>query len=371
LTGMGEGLSEEELERYSRQIALEEIGYAGQLKLKRAKVCLAGLGGLGVPTAQKLTAMGVGYIRMVDRDIVSSSDLHRQYLYNVSSIGYPKVEVASKKLSELNPGVRFDPMPTSITSNSIHEILQDIDVVVDGLDSIETRYVINRACVKLKVPYVFGAAIESHGNVSTILPRQTVCLECFHPGLEDEVLPKCSVVGVHPSVLSIISSVQVSETVRLLIGKKPNLLNKLLVIDLRSLSFDEVKLVREGRCRVCGDKPEGPPLTLKDKFLEEQCARNGNRTYILTPRKQLAVNFEELLEVLQNEGARIKARGELGITFERGTEGTLSILKSGVAIAQVPPTGTKMDPKRNILETYQRIMVGGLGVQSKLLPDLG
>ena len=208
---MREELTDEELDIYSRQIVLADIGYDGQLKLRDAKVCLVGVGGLGSPVALKLAGMGVGYLRMIDRDIASRSDLHRQHLYDADSIGLPKVEVAFQKLSRLNPDVTLDPVPESLNSVNAEQLLSGMDLVIDGLDRPEPRYILNRTCNKLKIPYIFGAAIEAFGNVSTILPGQTFCLECFMPGLKDEDLPVCGVVGVHPSILGIVSSAQVSE----------------------------------------------------------------------------------------------------------------------------------------------------------------
>ncbi|MEM3630751.1 MAG: HesA/MoeB/ThiF family protein, partial [Nitrososphaerota archaeon] len=146
-------LSNEELEFYSRQIVLSEIGYNGQLKLKNAKVCIVGLGGLGSPAALQLAAMGIGYLRLVDFDTVEISNLQRQYLYDIDSLGYPKVEVAAKKLNKLNPNIEIEPLPLSLNVNNAEEIIKGMDVVIDGLDAMAPRYAINRACLKLKIPY--------------------------------------------------------------------------------------------------------------------------------------------------------------------------------------------------------------------------
>ena len=220
---MQKELTEKELETYSRQIVLADIGYDGQLKLRNARACLIGVGGLGSPIATQLVGMGIGYLRIVDRDIVSRSDLHRQHLYDADCVGLPKVEIAHQKLSKLNPDVKVDPIPESLNSINAEELIGGMDIVIDGLDRPEPRYLVNRICNKFKIPYVFGAAIEAFGNASTLMPGQTFCLECFMPGLKDEDLPVCGVVGVHPSVIGMVSSVQVSEAVRLIIGQKPKL----------------------------------------------------------------------------------------------------------------------------------------------------
>jgi adenylyltransferase/sulfurtransferase len=145
-------ISEKELEFYSRQIVLSEIVYKGQMKLKNAKVCLVGLGGLGSPAALQLAAMGVGYLRLVDHDVVELSNLQRQHLYGVNFVGYPKVEAAAKRLHELNPNIEIEPLPLSLNVNNAEDIVSDMDVVVDGLDRMSPRYAVNKACLKLEVP---------------------------------------------------------------------------------------------------------------------------------------------------------------------------------------------------------------------------
>jgi len=366
---MGQELSDVEFETYSRQIVLDDIGYEGQLKLRNAKACIIGLGGLGTPIALELVAMGVGYLRIVDRDIVSRSDLHRQYLYDVDSIGQPKVEVAFRKLSRLNPDVKQDPFPESLNSTNAKELLGGVDVVLDGLDRIETRYIVNRTCNKLKIPYVFGGAIETYGNLSTIVPGQTVCLECFMPGLKNEDLPKCGVVGVHPSVLGIVSALQVSEAVRLLIGQKPKLLNKFLYINLGEMMFDIFDLTSLKNCSVCGVKPAGLPELLTDEYFEETCTRDGRRNFIITPKEKVDINLDKLRNILSARGFRVKTFAIFGVTFELSDGVSISILKSGVMIAQTS-SQLKSNPKDKVIEIYKSILVDGLGISPAILPEM-
>lgn len=254
----GEGdLSEEELEFYSRQIALREIGYSGQLQLKKAKVCLVGLGGLGSSIAIQLAAVGVGHLRLVDRDVIELSNLQRQHLYTTDLLGYPKVEAAAQRLKAHNPNIEIEPIALSVNADNAEDIIKDANVVLDGLDRMKPRYAVNRACVKLNIPYVFGAAITTLGNASTIIPKKTPCLECFYGNLDDEKLPTCATVGVHISVINIIASIEVAEAVRIITGKQPRLANKLLVCDIEHMTFDEVDVSRAENCPVCGTKPKG------------------------------------------------------------------------------------------------------------------
>src|SRR3972149_232305 len=270
-----QNLSNMELEFYSRQIILPDSGYKGQLKLRNSKVCVVGLGGLGSPAALQLAAMGVGFLRLVDRDVVELSNLQRQHLYSVNFVGYPKVEVAARRLRELNPNIEIEPLPLALNVNNAEEIIRDMDVVVDGLDLMTPRYALNRACLKLGVPYIFGAAITTCGSASAIIPGKTACLECFQGNLEDNMLPKCAIVGVHPSILNITASVEVSEATRIIVGKEPRLANKILHCDIGDMTFEEVEISKAENCPVCGSKASVAPIPLKQKLVTETCGRKG------------------------------------------------------------------------------------------------
>ena len=326
-------LSDEELNYYSRQIVMTELGYNAQLKLKNSKACLVGLGGLGSPAATQLVAMGVGHLRLVDRDIVELTNLHRQHLYGVDTIGYPKVEVAAKRLQHLNPYIKIEPLPLSINETNAEDIVHGMDVVIDGLDSMVARYAINRACVKLGVPYVFGAAITTTGNLSTIIPGETACLECFYGNLDDKKLPKCSVVGVHPSLVNIIASLEVSEAIRILTGKQPRLAKKLLHFDLDELEFNEINLSKVESCPVCGEHPSGSPMPLKRELVEEICGRKGRKGFVVVPEENLDVNLVDLKNYLKTKGFSIKVVAKLGLTFGLH-DVKASVLKSGIVILE-------------------------------------
>ncbi|MGC8911850.1 MAG: HesA/MoeB/ThiF family protein [Nitrososphaeria archaeon] len=322
-------LNEEEFERYSRQIILKYIGYEGQLKIKNSKACVAGLGGLGSIIAFQLTAIGFGHVRLVDRDVVERSNLHRQYLYDVDSIGLPKVEVAYEKLKKLNPNVKLEPFPVSVNEFSAGEVLKDVDLVIDGFDRISPRYAVNRACVRLGIPYIFGAALETYGNVSTIIPGKTPCLECIFPNLDDRRLPTCSTVGVHPSLLSIIASIEVSEAVNLVLGS-PKLAGKLLYFDLSDYTIVDVNVSRVSNCPVCSGHTRKIVLN-KDVIVEEVCGRMGLPTYIISPTTIKNLDIQHARVNLENSGAKIVANGKFGLTFTLN-DFYVSVLKSGVMV---------------------------------------
>ncbi len=350
-----EDLSNEELEFYSRQIVLTEIGYNGQLKLKNARVCIVGLGGLGSPAALQLAALGVGHLRLVDHDVVELSNLQRQHLYGAGYLGYPKVEVAAKRLSDLNPNIEIESIPLSVNIDIAADIVRGIDVVVDGLDRMTPRYALNRACQKAEVPYVFGAAIMTFGNVSTIIPGKTPCLECFQGNLDDEMLPTCAVVGVHPSILSIIASVEVSEAIRVILGEDPHLAGKILHCDIGKMEFEKIEILRARNCPVCGSKPLGSLMPLQEKLVTEVCGRKGKRVFIITPKKDLKLDMSKLQSHLSDKGFRVKVKADLGITFSN-EKGTSSILKSGIMIAEGASS------EKEAYDFFKDIIINGLRI---------
>ncbi|MFO7835854.1 MAG: HesA/MoeB/ThiF family protein [Candidatus Thorarchaeota archaeon] len=325
-------LSDDELTYYSRQFVLDEIGYAGQIGLKGSSATIVGLGGLGTPAATQLASMGVGNLRLIDRDVVSVSNLHRQHLYTSDDIGHPKVEVAAKRLQALNPHIDIEPIPWSIQEGSVDELVSDVDVVVDGLDNLSARFLVNRACQKHGVPYVFAGAIRTYGTVSTLVPGKTPCLECFYSNVPEEDLPKCAVVGVHPSLLGVIASIEASEAIRILLGKEPNLACKLAYFDIFDLSLDSVAISKSPSCSVCGETPSGKPELVEHKEIEEICGRGGRRTFVVQPSMRQNLNLDDLVAHAKEEGFEILVDANLGVTFKIHLEGVVSILKSGIMI---------------------------------------
>jgi len=355
------GLSEAELELYSRQIVLPEIGYTGQLKLKNARVCIAGLGGLGSPAALQLAAMGVGHLRLVDRDVVELSNLQRQILYDSRFLGYPKVEVAAKRLRDLNPNIEVEPLPVSVNSEMAPEIIKDVDVVIDGLDRMSSRYALNRACQKYGTPYVFAAAIMTFGNVSTIIPGETPCLECFQGNLDDDSLPTCAAVGIHPSVPSIIASIEVSEAVRIILGKKPQLAGQILHCDLENMEFEKIKVSKVENCPVCGSNPSGPPMPLKQKTVTEIRGREGRRVFMITPKRNLDLDMGSLVQLLESMGFKIKVKANLGLTFTADSNVSASLLKSGIMVIQ------GVNNEEEAYKFYSNIILNRVGIPRSLV----
>jgi len=333
-SGTGEevsDLSEKELDRYSRQVMLEEIGYQGQLKLKQAKVCVVGVGGLGNPIVTRLTAMGVGKIRIVDRDVIELSNLHRQTMFNEDGVGQVKVETAAKKLRKLNADIVIEELPISINDYTALEVVDDCDVVVDALDSVNARYSLNKACIEKKIPFVTGAAVGVTGQSFTIIPNQSACYHCLFPALDEDSMPTCSIEGVHPSILSIIGGIEVSEAVKVITGKEPSLKDKVLHVDLENLVFNFTKVSRVQECSVCGTgkKHEKPKEEL---ILEELCGRNkGKRTFSITPTYSVTLNVDDITSTAKEKGFVVENLGDLGLSM-RTNDLSVSFMKRGSAV---------------------------------------
>jgi len=324
-------LSEKELDRYSRQIMLEEIGYQGQLKLKQSKVCVVGVGGLGNPITARLAAMGIGKIRIVDRDVIELSNLHRQTMFNEDDVGQVKVETAAKKLRKLNPDIIIEELPVSINDYTAFDAVDGCDVVIDALDSVNARYSLNKACIEKKIPFVTGAAVGVTGQSFTILPNESACYHCLFPALDEDSMPTCSIEGVHPSILSIIGGIEVSEAVKIITGKEPSLRDKVLHVDLENLIFNFTKVSKVEECSVCGSgtKDEKPK---DDLILEELCGRNrGKRTFSITPTYPVELNVDEITSIAKQKQFTVENLGELGLSL-RTDELSISFMKSGSAV---------------------------------------
>lgn len=263
---MSAELSETQIERYSRQIILPEVGGKGQKRIAQAKVFLAGAGGLGSPCAYYLTAAGIGHIAVVDSDDVELNNLQRQILHTTSSVGKPKAESARATLNALNPEVEIIPIKARLASNNVLNMLKDYDIVVDGSDNFPTRYLINDACVILNKPLVHGGIFRFDGQAFTIVPHKGPCYRClFSEPPPPGVIPSCQEAGILGVVAGIIGLVQANEVIKYILGKGELLIGRLLIFNALNSSFREVKIRRDTGCPVCGDSP-----TIKELIDYEQ-----------------------------------------------------------------------------------------------------
>ncbi len=243
-------LSNDELQRYDRQIMINGFGEAGQEKLKKAKVFLAGAGGLGSPIAIYLAAAGIGSMRIADHDKVELSNLNRQVLHWEENIGRSKVESAAEKLHKFNTGIMIETIGETITEANVSKLVGDSDLIVDAMDNLPTRYLLNKTAVEKGIPFFHGAVYGFEGRAMTVLPGKTACLNCLYHGasVPKEKFP---VIGVTPAV---IGCIQATEVIKYIVGLGELLTDRLLTYDALQMKFNEFKISRDPDCEVCGDK---------------------------------------------------------------------------------------------------------------------
>ena len=296
-------------EFYSRQLIMKEIGLEGQQRLAKSKVAIVGVGGLGTVSSLYLALAGVGYLRLIDQDTVEMKNLHRQILYSSSDLHYPKAEVAAKHLARLNPLVKTEAFTENLNSGNVEKLLGGVDCVVDGLDNMLTRYLINRACLKLHIPYVFGAAIGIEGNLSVFSPPETGCLECLLPNLSDSDLAKCDTRGVLGATPGIIGSMQAMEAIKVLAGIGSPLKGKLMICDFNDMYFTTVDISKGANCPACRG------IRTQLRVAERLVWLCGQETANINPPKPLKLDLSEISrEISQRYNVRIKSR--LAIIFD-------------------------------------------------------
>ncbi|MDT8398024.1 MAG: molybdopterin-synthase adenylyltransferase MoeB [Pseudomonadales bacterium] len=247
-------MNDNDLLRYSRQIMLPQLDLVGQERLLAARVLVVGLGGLGCPLAMYLAAAGVGHLTLADADKVDLSNLQRQIAHFTPAIGSSKVSSIRQTLGLLNPGINVRGLEERLQGTRLEEEVANHDVVVDASDNFSTRFAINRACVRQRVPLVSGAAIRMEGQLSVFDSRvaHSPCYACLHPEGQDIDL-SCSENGVLAPLVGIIGSMQAVETIKLIAGLGRTLCGRLLLVDVQTMEIRELRLARDPQCPVCRD----------------------------------------------------------------------------------------------------------------------
>lgn len=245
-------LTAQEFIRYNRHIMVDKIGKQGQLKLKQSRVLIIGMGGLGCPSAQYLSASGVGQLTLIDNDAVELSNLQRQILYRDSDVGINKVAAAKSTLEAINPHCKIQIMSESVFDIDLPQMLDNIDVVLDCTDNPKTRLFINQSCVDAGVYLVSASAIQGAGQLVAFdfsVPNSP-CYQCIFPESAEETI-NCSTSGVLSPLLGVMGSLQATETIRIILGMSNNL-NKLTLFDAWSMETRSFKIVKSPTCTVCG-----------------------------------------------------------------------------------------------------------------------
>jgi molybdopterin/thiamine biosynthesis adenylyltransferase len=249
-------LTEEQIERYQRHIALKEVGGKGQQKLLNGRVLIIGAGGLGAPAALYLAAAGVGTIGLVDADTVDLTNLQRQVIHFTPDIGKAKVVSAKEKMAAVNPGIKVNTYQEWVHAGNIMGIIRDYDFVIDGTDNFAAKFLINDACVLAGIPYSHAGILRFDGQTITVRPGESACYRCIFPvPPPKDAIPTCSqagVIGVLPGVLGLI---QATEAIKFLLGKGELLTGRMLIYNALEMCFSEVRIERNPKCPICGEAP--------------------------------------------------------------------------------------------------------------------
>ena len=244
-------LTRDELERYDRQLKIDGFGVGRQEKLKQAKVFIAGAGGLGSPVSIYLAAAGIGTMRLAEHDKVEMNNLNRQILFSDEDIGKSKAALAAEKLHKLNPEIKVEATGETITEANVFQLVDGFDLIVDALDNLPTRYVLNKAALKRNIPLFHGTVHAFQGRATTIIPGQTACLKCLYHGI-NVPREKCWVVGVTPGI---IACIQATEVIKYITGIGELLTNRLLIFDGLNMEFSELPIKKDPSCECSGHVP--------------------------------------------------------------------------------------------------------------------
>jgi molybdopterin-synthase adenylyltransferase len=294
-------------DRYNRQVLFPPIGREGQVKLTQSRVAIIGMGALGTVLATQLVRAGVGFVRLIDRDIVETSNLQRQALYDEDDAeqSLPKVIAAQEKLVRANRDVEIEALVADLTWRNAEPLLADVDVIVDGSDNFQVRYLINDVAVKHGIPWSYGGAVSSYGTTGFIRPGITPCLVCLFGRDHGGGHATCDTVGVIAPIVSIIASFQVAETLKYLTGNAQSLASGLIYVDAWTTALESVEYPpRNPDCPCCSMR-EFPSLAVQaDTLAISMCGRNTIQVRPHTAKpldlKRVAQRLKQMGEVRQN-----------------------------------------------------------------------
>ncbi len=290
--------SADEFRRYSRQLLLPEVGLSGQRKLKSAAVLIVGTGGLGSPVSIYLAAAGVGCIGLVDHDEVEYSNLHRQILHGSSKLGERKVESARARLLDINPEIEVDVYDEVFSADNALKISRPYDVIVDASDNFPTRYLVNDVCVLSGKPNVYGSVFRFEGQASVFWSQAGPCYRCIFPAPPPpDLVPNCAEGGVFGAVPGVVGTIQATETLKLILEIGETLVGRLLIYDSLAMRFDDIRLKKNPRCKICGQAPEISELIDYEDFCGLPAHDSGKEQ--MPPERE--IEARELAERLGRE----------------------------------------------------------------------
>jgi sulfur-carrier protein adenylyltransferase/sulfurtransferase len=349
-----DGLTVDEVRRYSRHLIIPDVGMAGQKRLKNARVLCVGAGGLGSPALMYLAAAGVGTLGIVEFDTVDESNLQRQIIHGQSDIGRSKAESARDSVREINPYTKVVLHEVRLDSSNVMEIFSQYDLIVDGTDNFATRYLVNDACVLLNKPYVWGSIYRFDGQASVFWSEYGPCYRCLYPEPPPPgMVPSCAEGGVLGVLCASVGSIQVNEAIKLLMGIGDPLVGRLMIYDALEMTYRQVKVRKDPECAICGKNPTVTELIDYEAFcgsISEEAAEAARDSTIsvrdLKAMKDAGEDFVLIdvrepgeFEIVQIPGAVLIPKGEFlnGSALERMPQDKQIVLncKTGVRSAEV------------------------------------
>ncbi len=316
------------LERYSRQMLFQQIGEIGQRKLSNSRAVIVGMGALGTTIANHLVRSGVGYVRIIDRDIVELTNLQRQILYTEedAKANLPKVVAAEKRLAQINSTITIEPIIADLNLDNAEDLLAGFDVIVDGTDNFMTRFLINDVAVKLEIPWVYGGAVSSRGMFATIIPGKTPCYRCLFPDVPSGQGETCDTIGVLSPITDIIGSFEAMEAIKLLVGADPNPNLEQLDIWYNSTLQMDISQGCNPNCPTCVQHE----YEFLDRASHQQIAFTtlcGRNTVQINPRTKQECNFPKTAARLKSSG-KVKLNPYM-LRFSPNEEITMVFFKDG------------------------------------------
>jgi len=301
------------------------------------------LGGLGSAATQYLALAGVGYLRLVDQDTVELRNLHRQVLYSLDDLRFPKVEAAAKRIKQINPEVHVEPLPENVRESNVEEILNGVDCVIDGLDNMRTRYLLNRVSVEREIPYVYAAAIGIEGYLSVFTPPETPCLACNFPNLDDRYLLTCETRGVLGATTGIIGTMEAMEAIKILAGIGDTLRNTLLVCDFYDMYIARVDIFKNPKCSVCGEAKAEKGVEAAERLVW-LC---GQDTANVNPRKPLKLSVDDVYNRLSKR-FRVLLKSSFVVVFKHN-DAEVSLFRGGRMLIK------NIKSKKEALDVYMNV----------------
>lgn len=293
------------LERYSKQVLFSGIGEAGQRAIMKGRVLVCGCGALGTVLAEGMVRAGVGFVRIVDRDFVELSNLQRQVLFDEQDISdrLPKAIAAARKLSKINSTVQLDPIVADVTYENVGGFAENVDLILDGTDNFEIRYLLNDVSLETGIPWIYGGCIGSHGQTMTVIPGETACLRCLIDSApEPGAVETCDTAGVLASIINVIASLQVVDALKLLSGNRAAIEPKLTVIDVWDGTYRRMNMqgLRErSGCPACN---EGERIWLRGTVGSQTTILCGRNAVQVSPPAKTKLSFEDLATRLADVG---------------------------------------------------------------------